>query len=74
MLRTWWALRPYRTYATGLINNGCRCAEKIAEAIIQTYQEPNRALHELIAYVRQGHMNFLVEFSEAARSDLARRA
>lgn len=49
-------------------------AEQVAQGIIQTYQEPNRLLHEMIDYMRQGRMNVLVQFGEAARSDLASRA
>jgi hypothetical protein len=48
-------------------------AEQIIIGIIATYQEPNLALHELHEYVRQGRMNYLVEFGDAARADLARR-
>ena len=49
-------------------------AEQVAQGIIQTYQEPNRLLHEMIDYMRQGRMNVLVKFGDAARSDLASRA
>ena len=48
-------------------------AERIILGIIATYQGPNLALHEMHEYVRQGRMNYLVEFGEAARADLARR-
>ena len=48
-------------------------AEQIILGIIATYQGPNLALHEMHEYVRQGRMNYLVEFGDAARADLARR-
>ena len=48
-------------------------ADQVIIGIIEAYQEPNRALHEMHEYVRQGRMNFLVDFGEAARTDLARR-
>ena len=48
-------------------------AEQIILGIIATYQEPNLALHEMHEYVRQGRMNYLVQFGDAARADLARR-
>jgi hypothetical protein len=48
-------------------------ADQIILGIIATYQGPNLALHELHAFVREGRMNFLVQFGEAARADLARR-
>ena len=48
-------------------------AEQIILGIIATYQEPNFALHEMHEYVRQGRMNYLVQFGEAARADLTRR-
>jgi len=46
-------------------------AERIIEATIETYLAPNRSLHEMRAYAKQGGMNFLVEFGEASRDDLA---
>jgi hypothetical protein len=48
-------------------------ADQIILGIIATYQEPNLALHEIREYVREGRMNYLVQFSEAARADLAHR-
>ena len=48
-------------------------AEQIIESIIATYLAPNRSLHEMIDYVKEGHMNILLEFTEACRQDLAQR-
>src|SRR5262249_877506 len=48
-------------------------ADQIILGIIATYQGPNLALHEVHEYVQEGRMNYLVEFGEAARADLARR-
>ena len=48
-------------------------AEQIILGIIATYQGPNLALHEMHEYVRQGRMDYLVQFGEAARTDLERR-
>ena len=48
-------------------------ADQIILGIIATYQGPNLALHEMHKYVRAGRMNYLVEFGDAARADLAHR-
>jgi hypothetical protein len=48
-------------------------AERVEDAIIETYLGPNRTLEELKDYAHQGGLNFLVEFSEACRKDLAAR-
>jgi hypothetical protein len=48
-------------------------ADQIIGGIIATYQGPNLALHEMHEFVRDGRMNFLVQFGEAARADLAGR-
>lgn len=48
-------------------------ADLIISGIIQTYQEPNRTLREMHEYVLQGHLNFVEQFGNAARSDLASR-
>ena len=48
-------------------------ADQIILGIIATYQGPNLALHEMQEYVRAGRMNYLVEFGDAARADLAHR-
>ena len=41
-------------------------AEQIILGIIATYQGPNLALHEMHEYIRQGRMDYLVGFGEAA--------
>ena len=46
-------------------------AEHAMQVIVQTYLEPNRSLHEIRALAAEGRMNFLLEFSEACRADLA---
>ena len=48
-------------------------ADQIILGIIATYQGPNLALHEMHEYVRAGRMNYLVQFGDAARADLAHR-
>jgi hypothetical protein len=48
-------------------------AEQIIENIIATYLAPNRSLHEMIDYVKEGRMNILLAFTEACRQDLAQR-
>ena len=48
-------------------------AEQIIENIIATYLAPNRSLHEMIDYVKEGRMNILLAFTEACREDLAER-
>jgi len=48
-------------------------AEQVIENIIETYLAPNRSLHEMIDYVKEGRMNILLEFTEACRLDLAQR-
>jgi hypothetical protein len=49
-------------------------ARRVEETIIETYLAPNRTLRETMEYAHQGGMNFLTEFGEAARKDLAARA
>jgi hypothetical protein len=46
-------------------------AVRIERTILETYLGPNRTLHEMRDFARQGGMNFLTEFSEACREDLA---
>lgn len=46
-------------------------AEQILDVIIETYLQPNRSLHELRTLAQQGGMNFLTEFGEACRAELA---
>jgi hypothetical protein len=48
-------------------------ADKVIERIIETYIAPNRSLHELRTYMREGHLDFLLEFGDACRADLADR-
>ena len=48
-------------------------AEKVIDHIIETYLAPNRTLHELRTLLREGRMDFLVEFGEACRQDLGAR-
>jgi hypothetical protein len=45
-------------------------AEKTLDAIIDAYLAPNKTLHELRTMMMEGKMDFLVEFSEAARYEL----
>lgn len=45
-------------------------AENTMESIIGAYLSPNKTLHELRTMMIEGRMNFLVEFSEAARYEL----
>jgi hypothetical protein len=45
-------------------------AEKTMDSIIDSYLAPNKTLHELRTMMVGGKMNFLVEFSEAARYEL----
>jgi hypothetical protein len=46
-------------------------AERVMDKITDTYLEPNRSLHELRTLAQQGGMNFLTDFSEACRAELA---
>ena len=55
-----WASRPVVT-----------AAEHAMSSIVQTYLEPNRTLHEIRTLAMEGRMNFLLEFGEACRVDLA---
>ena len=45
-------------------------AEKTMDAIIDAYLAPNKTLHELRTMMKEGKMDFLVEFGEAARYEL----
>jgi hypothetical protein len=49
-------------------------AMRVQEVIIHTYMGPNRSAPELIAFAEQGGFQFLNDFSEACRADLAFRA
>ena len=46
-------------------------AEGLMDTITEAYLGPNRTLHEMRVYAKQGGMDFLREFSEACRKDLA---
>jgi hypothetical protein len=46
-------------------------AEQAMNAIVETYLQPNRTLHELRALAQQGGMNFLQDFGEACRVEMA---
>lgn len=45
-------------------------AEKTMDAIIDSYLAPNKTLHDLRTMMSEGKMDFLVEFSDAARYEL----
>ena len=49
-------------------------AIRVEDTIIETYLGPNRTLHELMDFAHKGGMDFLTEFSEACRKDLASRS
>jgi hypothetical protein len=46
-------------------------AERVMDTIIETYLAPNRTLHEMRAYAREGGLNFLLELGKACREELA---
>ena len=46
-------------------------AEQVMDAIIDAYLAPNRSLHEMRDFAKQGGMNVLVAFGEACRDDLS---
>jgi hypothetical protein len=48
-------------------------ADIVVRGIIETYQAPNRTLHEMVTLAEEGGMNFLVEFGDACRQDLDTR-
>ena len=49
-------------------------ATTVVATIVTTYLGPNRSLHEMMDFADKGGMNFLTEFGEAGRKDLAARA
>lgn len=49
-------------------------AVRVEDTLIATYLGPNRTLRETFEFAHSGGMNYLVEFGEAARKDLAARA
>lgn len=46
-------------------------AEHVMERIVETYLTPNRSLSEMRDLARSGAMNFLLDFGEACRAELA---
>jgi hypothetical protein len=48
-----------------------KCAERVMDAIVVTYSRPNKTLHELKVFAEQGGMDFLHDFGEACRLELA---
>jgi hypothetical protein len=48
-------------------------ARRVEKTIIETYLGPNRTLHEIMDYAQKGGVDFLIEFGEACRKDLAAR-
>jgi len=48
-------------------------AAVVANTIIATYLGPNRTLHEMMEFIHKGGINFMTEFGEACRKDLAAR-
>ena len=49
-------------------------AVRVEDKLAETYLAPNRTLRETMEYAHKGGMDFLTEFGEAARNDLAVRA
>ncbi len=49
-------------------------ARVVEKTIVATYLGPNRTLPEMMDFADKGGMDFLVEFGEACRSELATRA
>ena len=49
-------------------------AVRVENTLVETYLGPNRTLRETMEYAHKGGMDFLTEFGEAARKDLAARA
>jgi hypothetical protein len=49
-------------------------AQRVETVILDTYMGQNRTAHELMDFAKQGGFNFLAEFSQACRNDLAARA
>jgi hypothetical protein len=46
-------------------------AELVMERIVETYLAPNRSLSQIKELARSGALNFLLEFGEACRGELA---
>jgi len=49
-------------------------AVRVEDTIVKTYLGPNRNFQEFVDYAHKGGMEFLTEFGELARKDLAARA
>ncbi len=49
-------------------------ARRVEDTLAETYLGPARTLRETMEFAHKGGMDFLTEFSEAARKDLAARA
>ena len=49
-------------------------AVRVEDTIIEIYHGPNRSLDEILDFAHQGGLDFLSEFSEACRKDLAAHA
>jgi hypothetical protein len=49
-------------------------AVRVEDTIIEIYHGPNRSLDEILDFAHQGGLDFLTEFGEACRKDLAARA
>jgi len=49
-------------------------AVRVEDTLIETYLGPNRTLRDTFEFAHSGGMNFLTQFGEAARKDLAARA
>ncbi|HKI16106.1 MAG TPA: hypothetical protein VKA12_14085, partial [Roseiarcus sp.] len=49
-------------------------AKQVEDKIIEAYLGPNRSFQEFVDYAHKGGMEFLTEFGEAARKDVAARA
>jgi hypothetical protein len=50
--------------------NVIHAAEEVLTAIAETYQSPNRGLHELRALAKTGGMDAMAKFSEVCRREL----
>ncbi len=46
-------------------------AQRVLDAIVETYLGPNHTLHEMIGFSRKGGMDSLITFGDACRRDLA---
>lgn len=46
-------------------------AEDTMRQIVETYLSPNKTLHELLALANSGQLDFMLDFSNACRSELS---